>query len=269
MKDRLTIGEFAKLKNITTETLRHYDRVGLLNPIEIDRNTGYRYYSILQYEKLSTILELRELGMSIEEIIKYFDNRNLKKSTELLKEKHNELKKRIKELKELQKSTEKKIEHLEFINSINNFETITLKYIEERDIITFNRLVKNTIEVNYSCFELEGQLKEIAPIVGENRYGIIIKNDVLEERIIFLFTKDDENINNEYLRKIEGGLFASMFFKGGLPKNIENIKKVLDYIDKNNYEVCGDIIEVIQIDISVTDKAEEEIFEIQIPIKKA
>lgn len=34
MKEKMRIGEFAKFKNITPETLRHYDRYNLLKPIQ-------------------------------------------------------------------------------------------------------------------------------------------------------------------------------------------------------------------------------------------
>ena len=37
------IGEFSKLVHISVTTLRYYDQVGLLKPVEIDRFTGYRY----------------------------------------------------------------------------------------------------------------------------------------------------------------------------------------------------------------------------------
>ena len=72
----LSISEFAKLKNITTETLRHYDRIGLLKPAYVTKS-GRRMYSIRQYERLGTILELRAIGMTLNEIQEYFDNRNL------------------------------------------------------------------------------------------------------------------------------------------------------------------------------------------------
>ncbi|WP_303396671.1 MerR family DNA-binding transcriptional regulator [Clostridium tyrobutyricum] len=51
MKDRISITDLARLRNVTTETLRYYDRIGLFKPIYVDPNTKYRYYSILQYEK--------------------------------------------------------------------------------------------------------------------------------------------------------------------------------------------------------------------------
>ncbi len=79
MKDRISITDLARLRNVTTETLRYYDRIGLFKPIYVDPNTKYRYYSILQYEKLGTIKELRQLGMKLKEIKEYFDNRSSKK----------------------------------------------------------------------------------------------------------------------------------------------------------------------------------------------
>ncbi len=62
------IGEFSKLVQVPVPTLRHYDQVGLLKPLEVDRFTGYRYYSASQLPRLHRILVLRGLGFSLEEI---------------------------------------------------------------------------------------------------------------------------------------------------------------------------------------------------------
>jgi DNA-binding transcriptional MerR regulator len=43
----LKIGDFSRLSRISVQTLRHYDELGLLKPVEIDRFTSYRYYSSL------------------------------------------------------------------------------------------------------------------------------------------------------------------------------------------------------------------------------
>jgi len=40
----IKIGEFSKLVQLPVATLRYYDQVGLLKPVEVDRFTGYRYY---------------------------------------------------------------------------------------------------------------------------------------------------------------------------------------------------------------------------------
>ena len=63
----LTIGQFAKLHEINKKTLMWYDEIGLLKPYCIKEN-GYRYYNYQQSSTLETILLLRELNMSLEEI---------------------------------------------------------------------------------------------------------------------------------------------------------------------------------------------------------
>lgn len=55
----LSISELAKLKNITTETLRHYDRIGLLKPDYVTES-GRRMYSIRQYERLERFWNCEE-----------------------------------------------------------------------------------------------------------------------------------------------------------------------------------------------------------------
>src|SRR5215468_6149372 len=62
------IGEFSKMVQVPVPTLRYYDQVGLLKPIEVDRFTGYRYYSASQLPRLHRILALKGLGFSLEQI---------------------------------------------------------------------------------------------------------------------------------------------------------------------------------------------------------
>jgi DNA-binding transcriptional MerR regulator len=56
------------INRITTKTLRHYDRIGLIKPAKIDSWTGYRYYRAEQLPEMGRILMLRELGFSLAEI---------------------------------------------------------------------------------------------------------------------------------------------------------------------------------------------------------
>src|SRR6185369_4843102 len=62
------IGEFSKLVQVPVPTLRYYDEVGLLKPVEVDRFTGYRYYAMNQLPRLNRILALKGLGFSLEQI---------------------------------------------------------------------------------------------------------------------------------------------------------------------------------------------------------
>ncbi len=67
------IGEFARISRVPVKTLRYYDEIGLLTPAEVDRFTGYRYYSASQLARLNRILTFKDLGLSLEQIAQLLD----------------------------------------------------------------------------------------------------------------------------------------------------------------------------------------------------
>lgn len=69
----LKIGEFSTLTQISIKTLRHYDEIGLLKPMLVDAETGYRYYSASQLPRLHRILALRDLGFPLSRIADAID----------------------------------------------------------------------------------------------------------------------------------------------------------------------------------------------------
>ena len=69
----MTIKEFSKLCNCTTQTLRYYDHVYLLKPAKVDDWTGYRYYSEEQALLYVKIKSFQEADFTIEEIKSLLD----------------------------------------------------------------------------------------------------------------------------------------------------------------------------------------------------
>ena len=67
MKALLKAGEFARLCRTTKETLRHYDRIGLLRPAARGEN-GYKLYSFMQLVDFSLVSALQSTGLSLAEV---------------------------------------------------------------------------------------------------------------------------------------------------------------------------------------------------------
>jgi DNA-binding transcriptional MerR regulator len=67
-----SIAEVARMSQVTSRTLRHYDGIGLLAPAHIGAN-GYRYYGDEQLLRLQQILLLRELGLPLATIAGILD----------------------------------------------------------------------------------------------------------------------------------------------------------------------------------------------------
>lgn len=67
----MRIGEFAKRAGVTPRTVRYYESLGLLGP-SAREGSGFRYYTEIELEKLQKINDLKELGLSLEEIASVF-----------------------------------------------------------------------------------------------------------------------------------------------------------------------------------------------------
>jgi DNA-binding transcriptional MerR regulator len=68
MRSSLTIGDFARATHMSVKTLRHYHRVGLLEPADVDAGTGYRYYTVDQIPTAQVIRRFRQLDMPLDDI---------------------------------------------------------------------------------------------------------------------------------------------------------------------------------------------------------
>ena len=68
MGSALAIGDFSRATHLNIKTLRHYHRIGLLEPAEVDPFTGHRRYTTDQIPTAQVIRRFRALEMPLEEI---------------------------------------------------------------------------------------------------------------------------------------------------------------------------------------------------------
>lgn len=81
-----TVKQAARIVGMTSETLRHYDRIGLVKPCRKDEFTGYRYYSEQELIQLQTIELLKIMDLTLAEIKDILQQNDLTKIIELLKQ---------------------------------------------------------------------------------------------------------------------------------------------------------------------------------------
>ena len=70
----MRIGEVAAFFGVSVKAMRIYEKMGILKPVRVDEKTGYRYYTADQVKELDALLELRELGFSLNEIRNLLEN---------------------------------------------------------------------------------------------------------------------------------------------------------------------------------------------------
>ena len=86
MKDCFSISDAAKMTGMTSEALRHYDRIDLVKPSHRDEWTGYRGYSRQDIVRLNTIQALRCMDLSLAEIRKLLEYDRLEDIVGFLKQ---------------------------------------------------------------------------------------------------------------------------------------------------------------------------------------
>ena len=124
-----TTGDFAKLCEVTKQTLFHYDNIGLLCPDHKD-SKGYRYYSYTQFDTMYVIESLKEMEMSLSDIKVFISNTTPDTMIDLFKEKSKQLSEKINNLISIQNSIEKKIQITEDAKT-TDFSEIKLVQAEE------------------------------------------------------------------------------------------------------------------------------------------
>lgn len=71
----LTIADVARRSGLSEPTLRYYEQVGLIGPVERDERSGHRRYREDDLDTLQALACLRAMGVSIEDMRTYQANR--------------------------------------------------------------------------------------------------------------------------------------------------------------------------------------------------
>ena len=266
-----SIGEFAKLFNLSKQTLFYYERNNVLKPSIVEDN-GYRYYSLEQYFIFDIIINLRKLGIPLKDISVYLQNRSIENLQTLYKLKQNQYRIQIDIMK-------RNIENLQ----------INLDRLENAKRITTDRITLEDNEREYYIstpfFDNTHSLKEKIKLVAEHNYPFA-SNEIINEYPMgyilpraSLEAKDFLNISHLYTRVShpdeypqhyikEEGLHATLYTTQGFHDQYERaFSKLLSFIHLNNLSIIGDaFIEQIRNYYS-TDKHNEYIIKIMIPVQ--
>lgn len=269
----LSITELAKLRKVSSETLRYYDRISLITPDYVDPQTRYRYYSIRQYEKLGTIKELRQLGMSIEDILNYFSQRNFQKSRQMLTHHQKLLEEEIRQKNLLNETLLRKLCFLEELDPPPPVNQVVERSFPQRYVITFDEPAGGPREHAFAFTRLEWYLDETAPILASDRVGVYADERLLHQKegyipaVPMLFVEDGA-IDSEYKRTIPARDYLCLYYHdGGLEQYHPSFELLKDYMDEHNLAVDGKIFQIYKIDVTLTSDPKETLMEVQVPVK--
>lgn len=147
MKKYFSVGEAAKAVHTTSETLRHYDRIGLVKPSKKDEWTNYRYYTEQDIVRLNTVRALQLMDLPLQEIKKVLEYDDLEKIVDFLTQAE---KKADEKITALQYSKSKiqlaKADYERKLQGQQKFNSTFLTEYPERVILLSNTLEEPTLD---------------------------------------------------------------------------------------------------------------------------
>lgn len=125
-----TISESAKISGLPDSTLRYYERIGLIQPIERDSSSKQRIYTQDDLDRIALIAGLNATGMSIEGMRSYLENRasgalRAREQVEILNERREQLENDLHQLQLRARYVEAKIAYWEAVERGDSMDIAT------------------------------------------------------------------------------------------------------------------------------------------------
>ena len=234
-KKLFQIGDVARMFHISTGSLRHYEQAGLLKPEYIDQDTGYRYYSVCQFEILNTIRYLRVLDMPLEQIDDFLKNRDIDVIEDKLMKQKELVARKQRELAIIEQKIEHRLDQLrDAMNS--ELDVIQLKKVSSCRIVWLKDSLrpKSYLDLEYAIRRLEENQTESVVFLGKVGVGIS-KENLLAGRFdqydsVFLVLDAEDSYKGTVEQHPEE-LCVSMCFCGSHKEAGAHYEKMMEYIE--------------------------------------
>ena len=271
----LSIGKMAALNHITVQTLRHYDKIDLLKPLYVDEETGYRYYDIKQSAILDMIQYMKSLGMSLEQIRRQFERKDIEGIRDILRKQSRNIDEEIRKLHQMKRGVEACIRSYDRYLRMPEEGIITLETIPARKVFCYDGKI-NIYDHGLDTYEyiLRELKKQVIiadlPMVYFCNVGSILRKEMIdagkfESSEIFVFVDDDFE-DQEGIEVIPGGNYVCTYFHSFWNER-ESARRLFHHIDEQGYQVIGDYVCEVVVELPIFDNNERNMYvRLQIPV---
>ncbi|MFC0561353.1 MerR family transcriptional regulator [Halalkalibacter alkalisediminis] len=264
----LTTGQFAKLINVSKDTLFYYDKVGIFSP-EIIASNGYRYYSIYQSDVFSVISVLKELDMPLKDIKKFLDHRSPEKLILLLEKEEKALTTKINHLEKMRNLMAEKINVTKEAVELNTSEIVIVNKEEQFLVITDSKPLTQDKNIYDSIYYHYNYLEEynIVPSASEG-WMISVENILKGEnrRYDYLYTRVTQSKYANY--QVEKGAYLVTYHTEGYSKIEQTYNRLVTYAKDHDLVLKGFFYEDILLDELSVKGFEKYLIKLSVPFQK-
>ena len=271
---KLTIGQMAELNHISEQTLRLYDREGLLKPQYTDENTGYRYYHITQSARLDMIQNMKVYGMTLRRIREFLEENDADALQRLLLEQAGQVDARIEQLSRSRAAIMRTLDNFKRYEAMPKNGEIFIEFISERHIYRYscdmNYFDQDETGYEYMLRQLKRHLlSNNMPLSYFSNVGTVVRKEHLLSGNIFsneVFLFVDERDKTRDAERVPAATYVCLC-SSELSRERENMLKLMDYVREHGCQVVGDYLCEVIINFPVMDFDKRQmIYKTQIPV---
>lgn len=266
----LKISEISKFYNIGIDSLRYYEKIGLIQPERLDN--GYRQYNYIDLWKLNILKELKTLGFPLERIGTYFNNRNVESTISLFEEEIDTIDNQILYLQSLKDTIVKKLDVIETFSKSKYQSTITIEKKERRDCILLLENLADKEQIDFFFRKLQLKAGDKIPLIGHKALCIFMPVSQLHKdnfySQVFSFYPIQHEENAKYDFSLPEANYLSVTYKGHHDLSRQHALMLTEFAEENHYELLTEPFEICHVDIHETDDREEYVTEIQVAVRK-
>lgn len=260
MKQYYKIGEISDLYQIGPDSLRYYEKLGILTPRR-DSN-DYRMYSLDDLWRLNVIRDLRRLDFPMEKIKEYLNNRSVETTNNLLVEELLAIDAQLKELSLLRENVEERLLTLE--DAVKQpLMTVTQKQFPLRRCHTIMSSYHTDEEMDMLIKQLLNKDKKNLYIIGNNKIGSFLSltaaktGDFDTYEGVFIIDRNGDST-------LAAGDYLSVSYSGDSHQNRDIFPQLLAYAKEHCLTLTGPVLEILWVDIHQAEDVKEHITELQI-----
>jgi DNA-binding transcriptional MerR regulator len=274
------IGEFAQIAQVSSRQLRFYDQLGLLQPAHIEEANGYRYYSIRQLPRLNSILALKDLGLSLEQIGPLLkDEISPSELRGMLTMKRAQVERALREEEVRLRHIESRIAQIDHSGTMEGYDVVT-KAVPAMPFLSL-RYACNGIEEAFGMVQtiaIDGA-KLIRPALRD-KLIVVAQNETDAEALDLDIGYSLNRASNANIR-IAGDLvlragelpavetMATIVRHGTNAQSHASFSAIGTWIEANNYEIAGPCREVFLEPVTGPPGFASALVEIQFPVRLA
>lgn len=269
-EEYITSGEFAKMSGVNKQTLLFYDKIRLFTPAFVD-GQGYRYYTVSQMDNFFTILALKTIGMSLDEIKNYIDARTPETTLDLFQKYREKARVKIREMEILSREMKKRCELIEKAKEVSCGE-IYIEHHEKQFIQSGSYIPENA-----TAMERYTSMKEVIKYRLENQLHCGHAIGGMVEKAFFENPAGDKTKYCRYFTVIDNpeddkgnmekpaGNYLVLYYRGSYNTTYLTYSQILQYAEKHNMKLGDYMYEESLIDEISERNSQNYITQIMIP----